>query len=235
MRVEVLFPEICNLFGELMNVEFLAQSGAEVIKTGLKDRPRFADGGVDLVYMGAMTENSQEISIRALTPYIEDIKREVENRTVFLATGNAFEIFGGSIENEDGTSIECLGLYDTTAKRKMMDRYNAIYLGKLDDIDIVGYKSQFSHSYGGEEYSGAFETVRGDGRHPGESREGIRINNFFGTYLIGPILVVNPPFAKYLMRLCGEEDPRLAFEEEAMAVYEKRVKEFKNPKTRVIF
>ncbi len=40
------------------------------------------------------------------------------------------------------------------------------------------------------------------------------------TYVIGPLLVLNPPFAKYVLRQCGAADPELAFEEAAMDAYE---------------
>ncbi len=233
MRIEVLFPEICNLYGELSNVEYLVKSGAEAVETRLKERLKFLDGGIDLVYMGAMTERSQEIAIKALMPYRDGIYDAIMNGTVFFVTGNALEIFGGEIQCEDGRNIQCLGIYDTVARRKMMDRYNAIYVGSFGDMRVVGYKSQFTHSYGGDSFAPLFETVRGDGRHPGAVGEGIRLNNFMATYLIGPFLIVNPPFAKYLMELCGVSEPELAFEKEAMAVYEKRLKEFTDPKTRV--
>ena len=233
MRIEVLFPEICNLYGELTNVEYLVKSGAESVNTRLKERPKFIDGGIDLVYMGAMTERSQELAIKSLLPYRDEINDAILRGTAFFITGNAPEIFGSEIQNEDGSSIACLGIFDTVAKRRMMNRYNAIYLGTFGDMEIVGYKSQFTHTYGGESVSTLFETVRGDGRHPGVSGEGIRLNNFMATYLIGPFLVINPPFAKYLMELCGVSEPELAFEDEAMAVYQKRLKEFKDPKTRV--
>jgi len=235
MTLEVLFPEICNLYGELSNADFLRQSGAEVINTRLKEKPRFIDGKADMVYMGAMTERSQELAIKALTPYVEDIRKAIDGGTVFLVTGNAIEIFGREIQNEDGTSVPCLGIYDTVAKRQMMKRYNSIFLGTFEGMDIVGYKSQFSHSYGCEELCGLFKAVRGDGLHPGRDYEGIRINNFFATYLIGPLLVINPPLAKYFMRLSGEANPIVAFEEKAMEVYNKRVKEFSDPKTRVSY
>lgn len=233
MKVEVLFPEVCNLYGDLMNVDYLEKSGAESVNTSLKERPKFIDGGIDLVFMGAMTEKSQEIVIKALAPFRDDIKKAVNAGQAFLATGNAFEIFGKEIQNEDGTAIPCLGIFDTVAKRRMFDRYNAIYLGKFDGFYVVGFKSQFSHSYGGDNYGGIFRNERGDGRYPGFEEEGIRVNNFFGTYLLGPLLPLNPPFTKYLMKLCGVENPHLAFEEKAMEVYEKRVKEFKDPSVRV--
>ena len=41
MKTEILFPEVANLCGDLMNVTYLRQScpEMEVVETGLKDRP----------------------------------------------------------------------------------------------------------------------------------------------------------------------------------------------------
>ena len=54
--------------------------------------------------------------------------------------------------------------------------------------------------------------------------EGIRVNNFMATYVIGPLLVLNPPFAKYLLEKCGADSGDLAFEEAAMEAYDARVR-----------
>ncbi len=233
MKIEVLFPEICNLFGDLMNVEYLSRCipDAEIVRTSLKSEPEFVSGGVDMIFMGAMSERSQEIVVRTLRPYKERILELIDGGTVFLATGNAAEVFGTRIEGDDGVAFDGLGIFDFVAKREMMNRYNSLYLGKFGDIDIVGFKSQFSHSYGADGLPGLFETVRGCGRNRGVSVEGIRKNNFMATYVIGPLLVVNPPFTKYIMKLLGVEEPRLAYEEEAMDSYNLRLKEFSDPKT----
>ena len=50
-----------------------------------------------------------------------------------------------------------------------------------------------------------------------------------GTYVLGPILVFNPDFTKYLLRLLGVKEPKLAFEKEAVEAYNIRLKEFENP------
>ena len=233
MKIEVLYPEVCNLYGDLMNIEYLRRSCSEieVIKTSLKEPPLFASETPALIYMGSMSEQAQELVIEALTPYKARIKELIEGGTAFLITGNALEIFIRSIEEENGNSIPCLGLFEFTAKRRMMNRYNSLYLGKLDDMDIVGFKSQFTHAYGSNENSYLFETVRGDGLNPQTKWEGIRKNNFMSTYVIGPLTVLNPPFAKYLLRLVGVEEPVLAFEKAAYDVYQLRLAEFQNPNT----
>ncbi|MGM9521710.1 MAG: hypothetical protein ACI3VB_04445 [Oscillospiraceae bacterium] len=229
MTIEVLYPELCNLYGDLMNAEFLARScGAELVKTALSDTPKFVSGDVALLYMGGTTEHGQTIVRERLEQYREDIARRTESGGVTLVTGNAMEIFGEYIENEDGTREKMLGLFPIHSDRHMMNRYNSLYLGKLDDIKIVGFKSQFGHSYG-DNGSGLFETIRGAGLNPEVKAEGIRAGNFMATYVIGPLMILNPPFAKYILKLMGVEEPHLEFEEAAMDVYETRLREFSEP------
>ena len=234
MRIETLYPELCSLFGDAANAEYLhrALPEAEIVKTSLKTRPAFADGEVSLVYLGSMTESGQAMAAEALMPHRERIRELIGGGTVFLATGNAMELFGTHIENEDGTRLETLGLFGLYAKRQMMRRYNSIYLGTFEgDMEIVGFKSQFSHSFGGQDTSPLFQTLRGAGRRPRQPEEGIRVNNFLGTYVLGPLLVLNPPFACRLLGLLGIENRPLPYGEAAMAAYEARLAEFRDPAT----
>ena len=68
--------------------------------------------------------------------------------------------------------------------------------------------------------------------NPSVDVEGIHVHNFFGTYLVGPFLVMNPEFTKYLMKVMGVENPKLAFEPVIMDAFERRMKEFSDPKTK---
>ncbi|MGM9661758.1 MAG: hypothetical protein ACI3WR_01530 [Oscillospiraceae bacterium] len=236
MKIEILFPEVANLYGDLMNVEYLCRCcpGTEVIRTSLKSEPTFAKQKVDLIYMGSVTEEGQALAVDALTPYREKLLALIDAGQLFLITGNALEIFGQEITADDGTALRCLGLFPTSAQHRMMQRYNALYVGKFQEkMDIVGFKSQFGHSYG--EAEPLFTTLRGAGLNPDVPGEGLRRNNFFATYLIGPLLILNPPFTKHLLRLMGEEEPALAFESAAMELYRQRVREFSDPNTGVIY
>ena len=51
MRAEILFPEVCNLYGDLANIRYLKACcpELEVIETDLKSRPRFLDEEIALV------------------------------------------------------------------------------------------------------------------------------------------------------------------------------------------
>lgn len=233
LKIEVLFPEICNLFGNMYNIKYLEKSvqDIEIIYTSLTDTPKFVDEKVDMIYMAPMTENSQELVIEKLKPYTDKIKELIEQNQLFLVIGNALEIFGKYIENEDGSRIEGLGITNLYAKRDMMHRYNSLFLGKIEDIKIVGFKSQFAMSYGDNSSNYLFDALKGPGINEASKFEGIRINNFMGTYVLGPILVLNPYFTKYLLKLIGIKDINLAYEEEAVSCYKIRLKEFENPET----
>ena len=236
MKIEILYPEVCYLFGDLMNIEYLHRTvpEAEIVRTPLKTPPAFLNGDMDLVFMCSMTEQAQLLVADALRPHKARIEELIDGGTAFLITGNALEIFIKSIEDEDGTNTEMLGLFDFTAKRRMMHRHNSLYLGKFGDIDMVGFKSQFTHVYGdGEE--ALFETARGVGRNPDVTAEGIRKNNFMATYVLGPLLILNPPFTKYVLALLGEDDRPLVFEEAAMEAYRLRLEEFNDPKRGFVY
>lgn len=236
IKIEFLFPEVANLYGEPFNVRYLQNSlkEVEVIETSLIDVPKFTQENIDMLYMGSMSEKSQEIVIDKLKEYKNQLKDFIDKNKIVLLTGNSLEVFGKYIEEDDGNKIQGLELFDTYAKRNMKSRFNTLFLGEFkdkEDIKIVGFKSTFSFSYTNNEKKYLFKSIRGCGLNKQSELEGVRINNCFGTYLIGPLLVLNPFFTKYIMTLLGEENPTLTFEDEVMECYVNRLKVFEKNET----
>ncbi len=232
MTIEILFPKLCNLYGDSENIEFLKKSlpQAEFIETEITDPvPYFADHDVEMLYIGSMNRAAQKRVAAVLKPYKDRIERLIDGGTVFLATGNAFEVFTQSIENvTTGEKFDGLGLFDLTTKIDLFDRFNGKILGKVDGIEIVGFKSQFSMVNGDNSKDAFFTAEKGIGINKDTKYEGVRRNNFIGTHILGPFLVLNPLFTEYLMGLLGVDNPRCAFREEAVRAYEQRLAEFKN-------
>ena len=232
MKVEVLFPEICNLFGDLSNIVYLERCAedVEIIQTALGEVPRFIKSNdVDLIYLASMTEKAQVMSIAALLPYREKILSSIESNQVFLVTGNALEIFGSQIESaEMANPIKALNIFPLTARRDLLKvRYNSLYVGEFEDsIKIVGFKSLFGFSYGN--VPPLFNTIRGCGINKSTKAEGIRVNNFMATYVTGPLLPLNPLFTKHICNLCGNHG-KIQYEKEAMDAYNSRLKDFLEP------
>lgn len=273
VKIEMLYPEICNLFGDYANVKYLASciEDAKVINTHLTDKPSFLNEDVDFIYMGSMTEKSQELVIERLKPYTEKIKEMIDKNKVMLFTGNAVEILGNYIEKDDGSKIEALGILNFYAKRQMMNRVNSLILGDFEiaseknkenskenrnenskensngnsnvnskensnensdensdeNLKIVGFKSQFTLAHGDNSNNYFIKIERGFGLDKESKLEGFKVNNLFATYLLGPILPLNPKFTKYILKLLNQKD-NLKFEKEAMEAYEIRLKEFED-------
>lgn len=227
--IEILFPEFCNLYGDISNMKYLQKCipEANFIETNFNEEPTFVKNDVNLIYMGPMTEKMQEKVIKKLKSYKQRIEELIEKNVVFLITGNAIEIFGKYIENEDGSKIEALGIFDIYSKRNMMKRHNSNFIGKYEDIEIVGFKSQFTQSYGNNKENYFAKVEKGIGLNPESTLEGIQKNNFLATYVIGPILILNPEFTKKVLEKMGIEEPKIAFEEDAKNAYKQRLKELK--------
>ena len=87
MKIEILYPELCNLNGDMGNIRYLKKCvpEIEILETTINEKPKFIDqGDISLVYMGTSTEKSQEIIIEKLKPYTEQIKQKIDNNQLFL-------------------------------------------------------------------------------------------------------------------------------------------------------
>ena len=228
MKIEVLYPEICCLFGDKANARYLNEcmKEHEFIYTALSEEPAFVKEDVAMIYVASMSESSQEMVIDILMQYRDRLAELIEKGCTILATGNAFEIFGEKIVTERGEEVKALDLVPIWTKCQIPLRSNSLYLGSFEeDIKIVGYSSRFANSYYKEGAEVLFHGEKGFGMNLEDTNEGVRFHNFFGTHLLGPFLIENPKFTLYLQKLMGVEEPRLAYEETILAAYDIRLKE----------
>ena len=231
MVVEILFNEVCNLYGDGQNVTYLQATlpNAEFVYTTLTDEPYFVSNTPDLIYIGSMSESTQRRVIHKLMPHKSRLQELIDLNIPILATGNAGEIFAKSIDYvTEKIQTEGLGILDFTVTTNWFDRYNGKVLGKFADMTIVGFRSQFSFLQGNNADCYFVECIRGDGINRNSKLEGIRKNNLFVTQILGPILPLNPPFCEYFVSLAGE-NAQAAYKEAAMNAYEQRIKEFSDP------
>jgi CobQ-like glutamine amidotransferase family enzyme len=235
LTIEVLYPEIANLHGDNANIDYLAQCrpDARVVRTSLTDVPAFVSSAVDLVYLGPLTEGGQLTAVARLAPHRDRIDALIEAGTTFLFTHNALEVLGARIRNSEmGYDRAGVGVFDLESDVRMFGRYNGKVMGTLPEVGaahpVVGYKSQFSMVEAAASVGGFLTADRGIGRNTSTAIEGVRRNNFIGTSLIGPLLVMNPYVTKSLLaRLDPHTEPLVAHESLAIAAYEARLAEFR--------
>ncbi len=205
MKIEILYPERCNLYGDLANMDYLRKClpQAEFVETPLGETPQFAREKVDMVYLGPMTEQAQEQVLEQLFPLKERLQELVEQDVVFLCTGNALELFGEAIFKEDGSRIPCLGLFPLTAQRDMMHRHNSVFLGSFETGPVTGFKSQFTTAKTSSGELKLFGVEKGMGLNKKCPFEGVRAHNFFGTYLSGAAADQQPAIHQVLALPAG--------------------------------
>ena len=236
LTIEMLYPEIANLHGDNANIDYLVQCrpDARVVRTGLTDSPAFETGPVDLVYLGPMTEKGQLKAIEHLRPHRERIEALVEAGTSFLFTHNALEVLGTRIRNaEMDYDVSGVGVFELESTVQMFGRYNGKVMGVVPEAGaehpVVGYKSQFSMVSVDGAVPGFLTADRGIGRNASTAVEGVRVNNFIGTSLLGPLLIANPHFTRGLLaRLDPDTEPLLAHESFALAAYDARLAGFRD-------
>lgn len=228
MKIEVLFPEFANLYGDLQNIKYLKQclKDVEIIETKYHDEPYFVKHDVDMLYMGPMTERSQSLLAEKLMPYKARLEELIDKGVVGLFTGNALELFGEYIQNEDGSKVKCLGIFKTHAERQMLARYNENAYATIGDVEVCAFVSTFSRSYGDNENNYVFDVKIGTGINANSKKEGLRKNNFMGTYYVGPILCINPDFTKYVLSLLNVKLDKLPYEDIAREAFNVRKQEF---------
>ena len=229
MKIEVLFPDICSLNGDIYNPIYLNEciKGSKLIYTYFDKDPAFTTEKIDLIYIGSMTEHNQELVIQKLMPYKSKIEELINKGTIFLVTGNATNIFGKSIFKK-GKEIKALNIFDFYTIQDFEHRYHELFLGKFESIDIIGFRSDFGKIYRNERKF--IEVKKGIGNNDKDKNEGIKKNNFFATNILGPFLIQNPTFTKYLINLIDPTIKELKYETEIMDAYNARLEEYKNLK-----
>lgn len=229
MRVEILYGELANLLGEHGTQNLLSHTFGEsnIVRTAFPKRPAFLDGDIDFVYMGSMTEQSQRLVLNAWHGLNDDFKDAIERDVLFFFTGNALDLVGRTIEYEKGETVEALGLFPFDTYCMRYKRRNEAVYGSFQAIDVMGFRSQFTTHRGNLQEHPFIHLKYGDGTISDSQIEGIHKNRFFATELLGPFLVLNPLFSKWLFSLVGFDD-QLPFEEALIRAYRVRKKDFRD-------
>ncbi len=232
MVIEVLYVDATMLFGDRGNVMYLQRAlpDATFVFTQYPQKPYFAKEAVDMVIMGSMSESWQTRIIEILLPYQRRIIDLIADDVIFLITGNALDLFGKTITDQNNIITPALDIFEFETKVDLNNRLNTKVLGTFKDIIMVGFKTQFSQSFGNNQDNAFISIIKGFGFNTQSTFDGIHFRNFYGTHCIGPLLVLNPPFTKYLLDILTKKDEEPILYEDMMSAYKKRIAEFNDPK-----
>ena len=210
IKIAHLYYDLMNLYGENGNIRFLKKvlndQGIDVKVSKLTIGDKIDFNSYDFYYIGCGSDENLLIVLDDIKKYKDDIKKCINDKKFFLATGNSIELFGTVIFGEDNNNpgalipYEGLSIFDYHSplekERIVGEQY---FETDLIKEKIVGFQNR-SHSIEGC-HDNLFKVINGCGYSSTNSAyEGVHKNNFYGTYLFGPILVRNPYFTDYLVK-----------------------------------
>lgn len=175
----------------------------------------------DFIYIGTGTDENYKLALADVQKNKDQFIKAIANKQFILVTGNALDLF---------SDAKILNFTSKQVDFRIIGEQ--VFATNLISEKIIGFQNRnrvISSSQ--EEY--LFEVITGTGYNPDAKEEGIHHLNFYGTYLLGPILIRNPYFLDYLIKelLISKSYPYQELPETiAYQAYHEFLKNFVNPK-----
>lgn len=202
IKIAHLYYDLMNLYGENGNVRCLEKYlkkqsiNVEISYLTKDDTINFDD--YDIFYIGSGNKDCFNITLKDIKKYKNDIEKALKDK-FFIATGNSINLFGQNYINKKNIT-PCLDVLSYSSK-EIKKRFvgDGLYKTKFINNEIIGFENRDSILTNVNEET-LFNTIIGNGNSKHESFAGIKHNNFYGTYLLGPLLIRNPYFTNYLIK-----------------------------------
>lgn len=211
IRILHLYHDLLDLYGDggnllavsycldRMNVQY------QIDKKSLYDDIDFMQ--YDMVYIGVGKDSNINIIAGDILQHKDAITEYVRSGRLMLSIGNSRLLFGKSFTDSSGHIYEGLGLFDYTGTQSSQV-FISDDLVRYEDQELYGFINRTSQLENVIDHN-LFAIITGYG--DGNSDivfEGTHYRNFFGTWLLGPLLVKNPGFLKMILKELLKDDYR---------------------------
>ena len=199
ITIGYLYYDLLNLYGDSGNIKtlkyHLEEQGIDVKIEYLSVGDKKDFSKLDLIYIGSGTEDNILIAIDDLKKDKKELEKYIKDNKFVLATGNSVELFGNYIISKN-KKTKTLGIFDYVSmyQKRIVKDINI----KTDIVDenIIGFENHVGNILTYDESI-------------------IKLDNFYGTYIIGPLLVRNPKFCSYFIKeLILSKNKEFEFKEE---------------------
>ena len=202
IKVLHLYYDLLNLYGEQGNILALKRAfknqnvDIEVDYLSVQDKIDFQK--YDLIYLGSGSKENLLTSLEDIKRHKKELKKYIESKKCLLATGNSYLLFGQKIDN-----IEALGIFDyyaASSKRMAKESLMELYQEK----DVIGFQNR--EFIVNNKKNHLFKVKEGLCDNLKSDYEGYHEYNFYGTFVIGPLLIRNPHFTNILVKEIMEKN-----------------------------
>lgn len=203
IKIAHLYYDLMNLYGENGNTRVICKKledqglKVEVHFLSIDDKLDFSQ--YDIFFIGSGSEENEMLVLEHLKKYKEDLKSSIEQGKFFIATGNAVELFGNKITFLDDKVIKTLGIFNYDCKvTDFRIIGEQVFTCPLIKEKIIGFQNR--NTVINDYKNSLFNVISGTGYKPKVMQEGILEKHFYGTYLLGPLLVRNPYLLDEIVR-----------------------------------
>ena len=196
IKILHLYYDLLNLSGEQGNILALKKAfnnqnvEVKVDCLSVDDKIKFSD--YDLIYMGNGSNSNLSIALEDIKKYKKELKKYIDNGGYVIATGNSYLLFGEKIND-----TECLGIFDYYAKWTNRTAHECL-MRMLNQKDIIGFQNRDYVVNINRNH--LFKVIDGICDNLKSENEGYPENNFYGTSVIGPLLIRNPHFTNMIVK-----------------------------------
>lgn len=202
IKVLHLYYDLLNLYGEQGNILALKRAfknqnvEIEVDYLSVQDKIDFKK--YDLVYLGSGSTENLLIALEDIKRHKKELKKYIESKKVLLATGNSYLLFGQKINN-----LDALGIFDYYAASSEKMAHESL-MELYQEKDIIGFQNR--EFMVNNKKNHLFKVKEGLCDNLKSEYEGYHEYNFYGTFVIGPLLIRNPHFTNILVKEIMEKN-----------------------------
>ena len=196
IKILHMYYDLLNLYGEQGNIlalkTFFKNQNIDIKVDTLSIKDNIKINNYDLIYLGSGSDENLLLALEDIKQYKKDLKKFIEDDKYIISTGNSYLLFGKSIDD-----FECLGIFDYYAKTNSERLRCHSFMEYKELSPIVGFQNRKYVVQNNENHF--FKVLSGYGDNLKSEYEGFNYKNFFGTYLIGPLLIRNPHFTDLII------------------------------------
>lgn len=227
IKILHLYYDLLNLSGEQGNILALKKAfnnqNVEVKIDCLTVDNDIKFNDYDLIYLGNGSNNNLKIALEDIKKYKKELNKYIDNNGYVIATGNSYLLFGNKVNEDDA-----LGIFDYYAKSNERNAHECL-MKLINCKDIIGFQNRDYVVNINKNH--LFKVIDGIADNLKSDNEGYHENNFYGTSVIGPLLIRNPHFTNMIVKDILEKNNYVYHEDELKLLnnaYNEYIKNFYN-------
>jgi CobQ-like glutamine amidotransferase family enzyme len=206
IKIVHIYPREMSIYGDLGNTRALA---SRLRWHGYEPLVHQHHPGNDFpqdahLVLGGGGQDSGQVRVKDDLVHNSTVLKDLAaDGTPMLMICGMYQLFGKAFITIEGERLPGIGILDVTTQGNAKRMIGPVVLDTAYG-DVVGYENHSGSTVLGAGQSPFGRVRSGLGNNGTDKTEGAVTGNVFGSYLHGPVLPANPPFADALLKLAVE-------------------------------